>query len=304
MLTQLTRVLRGNRELSTFLICAALSFLCLFLPPSVKDVMSSVLSGTVLGPFKRISTAAVELVRIRTENEALRRLAVELLDERADLVEHKYENERLRELLDFLVVFPEEEQAEMLPARVVGMPGGRVIESIEIDAGSDDDVRPSMPVVVPGGLVGKVVRVFPHRSLVEPLSSASSGVSVVTERGRVRGVVKPRFGAGSKVVTWEVDYVQARSDVKVGDVVVTSGLGGVYPSGIVVGSVSSVVEQPLTMSIRVDLAVDLSTIEQVFVITGRSADRAGLDEMRDKLIRELTHSAEPAVPVPGEEDEP
>ena len=109
----------------------------------------------------------------------------------------------------------------------------------------------------------------------------------MTERGRVRGVVKPRFGGSSRRVSWEIDYVQARSDVREGDLVVTSGLGGIYPAGVTVGRVTSAVEGPLTMSIEVELAVDFSTVEQVFVLTGRPGSPTELDELRQRLLSEL-----------------
>jgi rod shape-determining protein MreC len=290
MLSPITRVLRGNRELSTFLVCAGLSFLCLFLPQGIKNAVSAVLSGTLLGPAKSAVLGFSEMSHVRAENAELRGLAVELARERADLVEYRYENDRLRELLSVLVTFPAEKHEEMLPARVVGMPGGRVIESIHIDKGRDDGVLPGMAVVVPEGLVGKVSRVFPTRSHVEPLASASSGVSVVTERGRIRGIVKPRYGAASRRVTWAIEYVQARSDIISGDLVVTSGLGGVYSAGITVGRVVSVEEQPLTMSIEVELAVDFSTVEQVFVMTRRASTEEA-NEIRERLLLEIEREA-------------
>jgi len=221
------------------------------------------------------------------ENAALRHIAIDLMTERSTLIGYRHENERLRELVGFLVAFPEEELAEMIPARVIGMPGGRVGESMKIDKGRDSLLEPGMPIVVPGGLVGKIASVSDDRSLIEPLTSASSGVSVMTERGRVRGVVKSRFGAASRRVTWEINYVQARSDVRDGDLVVTSGLGEVYPPGINVGRVSKTVEGPLTMSIEVELAVDFSTVEQVFVLTGRAGVPAELEELRERLMTEL-----------------
>ncbi|MEA3409848.1 MAG: rod shape-determining protein MreC, partial [Candidatus Eisenbacteria bacterium] len=189
----------------------------------------------------------------------------------------------------FLVAFPEEKLAEMIPARVIGMPGGRVVEGMKIDKGKRDslNLEAGMPIVVPGGLVGKISSVFGDHSLIEPLTSASSGVSVMTERGRVRGVVKPRFGAGSRRGGWEIDYVQARSDVKEDDLIVTSGLGGVYPPGITVGRVIGIVEGPLTMFIDVELAVDLSTVEQVFILTGRPGVQTELDALRERLLMEL-----------------
>ncbi len=287
MLSQLARLIRGNRELSTFLTCAVLSFALLALPPEVKDVSSRIVSGIVLGPFKRLGTAAVELSRVREQNSLLRRLAVELMNERAALVEYGHENERLRELLRVLVTFSEEEHFEMLPARVIGMPGGRVVERIELDKGSEDGVRVGMPVVVPDGLVGKIARAHPTRSLVEPLASASSAVSTVVERSRVRGIVRPRYESLSQLVTWEMDYVPARSDVVEGDRVTTSGLGGVFPAGLSVGTVTSVADGPLTMFVHVDASVDFPTVEQVFVLTGTRAGPRERTEAEQKLLDEI-----------------
>jgi len=287
MVLQLVRLLSRNRQLSTLAVCVVLSVVSLVLPMPAKKAVSAVLSGGVLGPFKRLGTSLVEIGRMREDNALLRRVAVELADERASLLEYKHENDRLRELLSFFVTFEEEERSEMLPARVVGMPGGRVVERIEVDKGTLDGVAENMPVVVPDGLVGKVSRVFPHRALVEPLVSASSAASVVVERSRVRGVVRPRFGSATTLAGWEMDYVPARSDVRIGDLVVTSGLGGVYPPSLVVGRVTSVVQGPLTMDIQVDLAVHYSTIEQVFIITGRSVGARPTPEQELELLREL-----------------
>ncbi|MBN2565512.1 MAG: rod shape-determining protein MreC [Candidatus Eisenbacteria bacterium] len=287
MLSQLARAVRGNPELSTLAICVALSLICLSLPGGAKDFVSTILSGSLLGPVRGVTAEIASLVGVREQNEALRELVLDLASERASLVEYKHENERLRELLRFLVNFPEEEQTEMLPARVVGMPGGRVIERIEIDVGEDHGVEVNMPVVVPAGLVGRVSRVLPTRSYVEPLASASSGVAVITERGRVRGVLKPTFGGGSRRVTWEIDYIQARSDIRRDDRVVTSGLGGVYPQGVFVGAVKGVAEGPLTMSVEVQLAVELPSIEQVFVLTGRKSSNAQMRGIRERIRSEL-----------------
>lgn len=287
MLPLLTRFLRGNRELSTLVVCVALSFVALVLPLGVKSAVSQALSGTVLGPFKRLTAAGAELLTVRDENQVLRTLAAELMDERARLLGYRHENERLRELLDFLVTFSEEETLVMTPSRVIGMPGGRVVEGIEIDKGALDGIDPGMPVVVASGLVGKVSRTYGDHSLVEPLSSASSAVSVAIERSRVRGIVKPRFGGPAQLVSWGMDYVPARSDIRIGDVVITSGLGGVYPPGLVVGTVSAVAEGPLTMSVSIEPAVRLSTLEQVFVVTGRQAGPRPRTEEEQRLLREM-----------------
>lgn len=287
MFPQLGRLLRENRELSTFVICAVLSFVLLALPPAVKDATSTVLSGWLLGPFKRLTTGAIERASIRQENAALRKLALELAGERAALMEYRHENERLRELIGFFVSFSEEARFEMLPARVVGMPGGRIIERMELDKGRRDSVASGMAVVVPEGLIGKVVGVSASRSRVEPLMSASAAVSVVIERSRVRGILRPRYGTVSDFVSWGVDYVPARSDIREGDLVITSGLGGVYPPGITVGTVTHVDENPLTMSVSVRLAVDYATVQRVFVLTDRRRAPPDRSDLESRLLQEL-----------------
>jgi rod shape-determining protein MreC len=285
MFAQIIQLLRERPELSTFVVCLLCSIVLLTLPQAAKDGISSVVSGATLGPFKRLAVGLAELARVREENAGLMKLAAELAAERAVLVEYREESRRLRELQSWLVGFPEEERLKMLPARVIGMPGSRVIERIEIDRGISDGVGAGMAVVVPRGLVGKVVRAFPGRSLVEPLGSASSAVSVVVERSRVRGVVRPRYVGVAELASWNMEYVPSRSDIMTGDRVVTSGLGGVYPAGITVGTVRSVEDGPLTMKVKLDLAVDPSTSEQVFVVLGS---------------RPVGPGATPASPVPSD----
>jgi rod shape-determining protein MreC len=297
MLSQLLRLLRENRELSTFVICAAASFVLLGLPPAAKEGTAGALSAVTVDPFKRMITGARERAGLREDNAALRKLAVELAAERAALAEYRHENERLRELLGFLVTFSEEERFEMVPARVVGMPGGRIVERIELDKGRRDGLGAGMPVIVPEGLIGKVVGVSAGGSRVEPLASASSAVSVLIERSRVRGVLRPRYGPVSEFVSWGVDYVPARSDIRLGDLVITSGLGGVYPPGITVGTVISIEEDPLTMSVGVRLAVDFATIERVFVLTGTRRGPPERSELEARLLDEIE------VPGPREESD-
>ena len=175
----------------------------------------------------------------------------------------------------------------MIPASVIGMPGGRVLEGIEIDRGLEHGLTAGMPVIVSDGLVGKISTTFPGRSLIEPLTSASSAVAVTVERSRVRGIVRPKYRSAAELLSWEMDYVAARSDIRAGDRVVTSGLGGVYPPGLVVGEVTLASEGPLTMAVAVKLAVEFATTEQVFVVTGRADREPGHGDRLEELARTL-----------------
>ncbi|MBD3367840.1 MAG: rod shape-determining protein MreC [Candidatus Eisenbacteria bacterium] len=287
MFAFLARLFTRNRELAAFAVCAAISLVLLALPQPVRNGIGEGVSTVVFGPFRRLATYTASLQSTREENMRLRELAVRLAEERSRLLIYRSENERLRELLSFLVSFPEEERFRMLPARVIGMPGTRVVERLEIDRGVVDGVRENMPVVLPEGVVGKISTVMRRRSLVEPLTSASSAVSVVVERSRVRGVVRPRFGSASDVLGWHVDYVPARSDVRPGDRIVTSGLGGVYPPGLAVGTVTRVAPGPLTMHVEAELAIDLATVEQVFILTSRTATPHDWSEIEAEVMRQF-----------------
>jgi hypothetical protein len=79
---QLYRVLRGNRELSTCAVCVVLSVALLALPPAPKQSISRVLSGVFLSPMERVSSAIVQRGRVKEENAALRRIAIDLMTER------------------------------------------------------------------------------------------------------------------------------------------------------------------------------------------------------------------------------
>jgi rod shape-determining protein MreC len=287
MFALLARLFVRNRELAAFAVCAALSFVLRALPQPARDVMGSSLSAVAFGPFRHLATNVATLQATREENVRLRELAVRLAEERSTLLQYRSENARLRELLSFLVSFPEEERFRMLPARVIGMPGTRVVERLELDRGIVDGVRANMPVVLPEGVVGKISAITRRRSLVEPLTSASSAVSVVVERSRVRGVIRPRFGSATDVLGWHVDYVPARSDVRPGDRIVTSGLGGVYPPGLAVGTVTRVEPGPLTMTVEAELAIDLATVEQVFILTERTAAPHDWSDIEAEVMRQF-----------------
>ncbi len=293
MFAFLARLFSRNRELAAFAVCAALSLVLLALPAPVKNGIGGTVSTVVFGPFRRLATHTAVLQQTREENERLRELAVRLAEERSRLLGYRTENRRLRELLSFLVSFPEEERFRMLPARVIGMPGARVVERLELDRGIVDGVKENMPVVLPEGVVGKISTAMRRRSLVEPLTSASSAVSVVVERSRVRGVVRPRFGSSSDVLGWNVDYIPARSDVRPGDRIVTSGLGGVYPPGLAVGTVTRVEPGPLTMTVEAELAIDLSTIEQVFILTERTAAPHDWSDIEEEVLRQFVPQGPP-----------
>ena len=172
--------------------------------------------------------------------------------------EVRLENDRLRLLLDF----KEEQEIATLPARVIAEDASSWFRTVMIDKGSEQGVTEGMPVVVAEGVVGRVVRSSPRFSRVLLITDASSAVASLLQDNRARGVCR---GQGEQLV---FDFVLRQEEVTVGDRVVTSGMGGVFPKGLVIGLVRSVDRQEfgLFQTIEVAPTVDFSHLEEVLVL--------------------------------------
>lgn len=172
--------------------------------------------------------------------------------------EVRLENERLRLLLDF----KEAQKFATLPARVIAEDASSWFRTVMIDKGGDQGVVEGMPVVVAEGVVGRVVRSSPRFSRVLLITDASSAIASLLQDNRARGICR---GQGEQMV---FDFVLRQEEVRVGDRVVTSGMGGVFPKGLVVGNVESVDRQEygLFQAIEVAPSVDFSHLEEVLVL--------------------------------------
>jgi len=174
------------------------------------------------------------------------------------------EGERLRALLGLRRVIP----METVVAEVVGRDGVPWFRTLTLDKGESDGVALDAPVLSPTGVVGRVFATGPRAARVQVLLDRDSGAGVLVERSRVPGVVSgqvsgPAIGADDLVLK----YVPDRSDVVVGDVVVTSGLDGIYPKGLVVGRVRFVgAASGLFRDIRVEPSARFDRLEEVLVV--------------------------------------
>ncbi len=203
----------------------------------------------------------VWLVGVEEENS---RLQAELVGLRAALAEARAlraENERLRELTRM------RGQLGALPvvgARVIGLGTSPVARVLRVDAGASDGVQAGDAVVSGAGLVGRVSGVSGGWGEVLLLVDSRAAVDVVVERSRARGIVR---GRGALDVL-DVDHLVRTADVEVGDVVVTSGLGGTYPAGLVVGKVLSVTapKAGVFRDATITPAVDFAVLEEVMVV--------------------------------------
>lgn len=201
----------------------------------------------------------------RAEVQVLREQNAELRTRVAELEEARLENERLRRL----VTFAEAYDVDAIGARVIGRPTNAWESTLLIDKGSEDGVRPGMPVVAPEGLLGQTVEVTGRTAKVRLITDQRSGVAALLQPSRAEGILR-----GSIEGDLSLEYVSLEVTVTVGDVVLTSGLGGVYPKGLLIGEVSSYSRETndLYPRIRVRPSARFSGIEEVIVLTGTSSE--------------------------------
>ncbi|HDG97016.1 MAG: rod shape-determining protein MreC [Deltaproteobacteria bacterium] len=226
------------------------------------------------GPLQRLFTYAVDavenfwleyfyLVGVRRENRELRRQVQQLMLENSRYRELLSTYERLQALLKFKETFKEPVAA----ARVIGRDPSGWFRSVIVDKGEIDGITMDMPVVNARGVVGRIVSVSPHYSKVLLIIDQNSSVDCLIQRTRDRGMVK-----GLSEELCEVAYIVKSSDVRLDDVVITSGLGGVFPKGLPLGKVIRVEQRPGELFKEVEMrpAVDFSKLEEVLIILRKS----------------------------------
>jgi rod shape-determining protein MreC len=217
-------------------------------------------AGDALG---RVWSRYIYLVDVKKDNE---RLAADNARLRSELERAKLElvrGQRLERLLGLRQEVPSETAA----ARVIGVessPFFRVVR-VRLDRGSDE-MKPGMPVLVPEGVVGRVGRVFGRYSDVVLAVDPKSSIDVVLPRTGGRGVLKGVSGENGYRA--RIEYLLRSEEVKEGDEVVTSGVGGVFPRGVAVGKIAKVVRRDfgLYQEAEVTPSVDFSRLDEVLVV--------------------------------------
>lgn len=199
------------------------------------------------------------LVDVRKENLQFRKQLDALIMENNQLQELVRTHSRLEELFQF----KQSSQWPVLTVQVIGHDPTGWFKSVMIDKGTKAGLKMNMPVVNAKGAVGRLVSVSPHYAKVLLIIDQNSAVDCIIQRSRENGIVK-----GINTKESKLDYVLKTSDVVIGDKVVTSGLGGVFPKGIPVGEVVQVKDTPseLFKDVKVRLFVDFSKLEELLVI--------------------------------------
>lgn len=200
----------------------------------------------------------IALRQAHAENDALRHelqtLQVRLQEERAEA----QRTDNLRQLLELR----ERANLDTTAAEVIAAAASLEFRTITIDKGTGEGVKADMAVISPAGVVGRVILPSGRAAKVQLLIDGNAAAGALIERTRVQGVVEG-FGDG----TLRMQYVPGTADVKPGDLVVTSGIDGIYPKGFVIGTIEHVERGAAGYhEITVRPAVDFTRLEEVLVV--------------------------------------
>ena len=250
-----------TKNIQQLLIYVLISLLLLVLPLSFKHEICDLVFTLIYSPFYQLSFRISQLYLVSLENEKLRKEVIELGLENQKLTEERLENLRLRELLDFGL----KSAFKVIPAEVVALEADPLVYTVCLNIGEKEGVKADLPVINTRGLVGKVRGDLLEKEncWVELLAHPNCRVAALDQRSRVNGIIKPAPG-----LHLELDHVPIYEDVQIGDEIISSGLGGVFPAGLKIGRVIEVKEEKggVFKSIMVKPWVDFNRLEELFMI--------------------------------------
>ena len=225
----------------------------------------------VSAPFNAIGNIFGNLTASRATLDELEAENAELTARVAELAEYQATSERLEKLLDLQSTY----NLQSTAARIIGQSSDAWSDTVTIDKGSLDGISVNMPVTNSTGVIGQVIEVAPNASTVRLLTDEGSGVSAMIQDTRAQGMVQ-----GQPDGTLRMDYVSVDADVKEGDIIITSGIGGVYPKGLPIGTVASVTKNSndVYYTIIVSSASRTESNEEVLVITSLTEEQTATDE--------------------------
>jgi len=227
----------------------------------VADFLHSV-QKEVGGFFTRVFTPDT----LREENEQLRETVLLQQQQLALLDETEKENARLTELLNYVETNP---NLRFVTASVIGRDSNPYIDTIMLNAGSRSGVTEKMAVITPDGVVGRVSEVGPNWCRVKTMCDEKMRISVMVQRTRDEGMLGGLYEQDGELIGTLLYYLPGKADVRTGDTIRTSGIGGFFPKGLYVGTVIAVNEEGKgTHDAIVSMDVDFLHLEEALIVVG------------------------------------
>lgn len=241
------------------------------------------LTALISGGINDLTDDMTDIDTIRAENELLLQKARELQSQMVDYEELKQENETLRQLLELK---KENDDYQFLAGTVIARDSTNTYYTFIIDKGSMQGVSYLDPVITADGLVGYVSEVGPISSKVTTILSSASDVGAIDRRTLDGGILTGDFELARNGYA-KLSYLARDCDVAAGDIIVTSGLGGIYPKNLIIGEVVEIKaeSQDISLYAIIDPSADILGCYEVYVITHFSGQGSVIDgELADHFV--------------------
>lgn len=279
-----------SRKFKTFLltICALTvgAVLAVAVRSSASPLTSAV--GLVFSPLQKLSdfvSEKVEWVELSfrgsgTYKQEIERLEQKIAEYENKIVDYNEMKQKVASYETMLGVKEENSDYELQRASVIGTDSADMFASLIIDKGSGDGISTNDPVVYGNYLVGLVSKVHPSYSVVETVLNPDLNISALESKTRETAYVTTTIEL-SENGRCMLSGLERTTQVTPGGIVVTSGIGGTYPKGIIIGTVSEITESKydLTNSAVIEPGVNVKEVEDIFVIT--DFDGQGIEEIID-----------------------
>ena len=213
----------------------------------------------------QVRTGLKSLEELERDNNALQTDNRQLKATNQALRDVEHEVNRLRHALNYR----ERSVFKLVPAEIIARDASTWWHTVTINRGKEDKVEGDMPVVTDEGLVGKTTTVSQNISIVLLVSDENCRVAASVEGSREQGIVSGERVTGGLTPLLNLNFLSKQADLKPGQKAYTSGVGGVFPSGLLIGAVKSFRVRELDGQAQITPAVDLAHLEDVFVVTGR-----------------------------------
>lgn len=258
------------------IVIAVLIFMGIsFATRSDEEASSGNMVSTLLSPFQNFFSYIGDSVGdffgfigdmkdFQQENVALKEEVNGLSDRLRESESFKAENERLRQLLELKTNQPER---QMVACEVMAKDPGNWFRFFTVDKGSSSGIQVNDTVISGAGLVGRVTEVGPNWAQIMSIIDTDSSLGALVSRTQDYAIVDGEMALGDRGQC-KLSYMNNNTSLVVGDEIVTSGLGGIYPAGLLIGRVSEVKSDALGYSqyAVIDTAVDFERIKEVMVI--------------------------------------
>ncbi len=230
-----------------------------------------IVGGSIESATSTVGDTVDNITADQSTLSGLREYNEQLVQQYSQMEEYKQEAQRLQKLLDLKDTY----RIEGTGARVIGRSSEAWSQTVIINKGSDDGVSTGQTVMGTSGVVGQIVSTSSHTATVRLLTDPQSGAAAMVQSSRAEGILR-----GSLVGLLYLEDLDADAEVNVGDVVVTSGLGGSYARGLIIGTVVKVDAQQGDTSRRAVVSPNdaISTLEDVLVVSSVGSDADDSDD--------------------------